>query len=141
MTDKKEHLAILQAIRAGDEDARQELLTQYAPLVVKVASGITGRYIKAGQDEEVSIGLLALNEAIDKYDPTRGASFFSFAHLVISNRLKDYLRSQKTREMPSSALDELASSIDYRQAWQQYRDADLRESRRSEVFQYIQELA
>ncbi len=141
MTDKKEHLAILQAIRAGDEDARQELLAQYAPLVVKVASGITGRYIKAGQDEEVSIGLLALNEAIDKYDPTRGASFFSFAHLVISNRLKDYLRSQKTREMPSSALDELASSIDYRQAWQQYRDADLRESRRSEVFQYIQELA
>lgn len=141
MTEKTEHLAILRAIRAGDDDARQDLLAQYTPLVVKVASGITGRYIEAGRDEEVSIGLLALNEAIDKYDPTRGASFFSFAHLVISNRLKDYLRGKKTRELPASVLDEQASALDYRLAWQQYQEANHRENRRSEVIQYIQELA
>lgn len=141
MTEKTEHLAILRAIRAGDEDARQDLLAQYAPLVVKVASGITGRYIEVGRDEEVSIGLLALNEAIDKYDPSRGASFFSFAHLVISNRLKDYLRAQKTRELPASALAEQASALDYHKAWQQYREANNRENRRSEVIQYIQDLA
>jgi RNA polymerase sigma factor len=141
MPSTNEHLAILRAIQEGDDKARQDLLAQYTPLVVKVASKITGRYIEPGRDEEVSIGLMALNEAIDKYDPSRGASFFSFAHLVISNRIKDYLRSKKTRELPSSALSEQAAVLDYRQSWIDYREADHRENRRSEVAQFIQELA
>lgn len=141
MPSTNEHLAILRAIQEGDDKARQDLLARYTPLVVKVASKITGRYIEPGRDEEVSIGLMALNEAIDKYDPSRGASFFSFAHLVISNRIKDYLRSKKTRELPSSALSEQAAVLDYRQSWIDYREADHRENRRSEVAQFIQELA
>ena len=141
MPNTNEHLAILRAIQEGDDKARQDLIAQYAPLVVKLASKITGRYIEPGRDEEVSIGLMALNEAIDKYDPSRGASFLSFAHLVISNRIKDYLRSRKTRELPSSALSEQAAVLDYRQSWIDYREADHRENRRSEVVQFIQELA
>lgn len=141
MPDTNEHHAILRAIQEGDDEARQKLLAQYTPLVVKVASKFTGRYIEHGLDDEVSVGLMALNEAIDKYDPSRGASFLSFAHLVISNRIKDYLRSKNTRELPSSALAEQAAVLDYRKSWLEYRDADHRENRRSEVAQYIQELA
>ncbi|WP_305217061.1 sigma factor, partial [Klebsiella pneumoniae] len=72
------------------------MLTQFTPLVIKIASGLTGRYMQVGRDEEISVGLLALNEAIDRYDPDKGASFISFASMVISNRLRDYLRSQRS---------------------------------------------
>ncbi len=60
---------------------------------------------------------------------------------MISNRIKDYLRAKNTRELPSSALAEQAAVVDYRESWREYQDADHRENRRSEVVQYIQELA
>jgi len=110
-------------------------------MVIKIASGLTGRYVQVGRDEEISIGLLALNEAIDKYDASRGASFTSFANLVISNRLRDYLRRQKGKELPSSSVSEQLPPLDSRQAWQEYRERDIQENRRSEVLQFIQQLS
>ena len=106
MTDKDNQISTLQAVRAGDTEARQQLLSMYTPMVIRIASGLTGRFMEIGRDEEISIGLLALNEAIDKYDSDRGASFTSFANLVISNRLRDYLRRQKGRELPARAISE-----------------------------------
>lgn len=60
MPDRNEQHAILRAIQAGDDEAHQKLLAQYTPLVVKVASKLTGRYIEQGLDDEASIGLMAL---------------------------------------------------------------------------------
>lgn len=141
MINIEEQHAILLAIHAGNDYARHDLLNSYTPLVINIASKVTGKYIEAGRDEEVSVGLLALNEAIDKFDFTRGGSFFSFAYLVIRNRIKDYLRSRNFRETPAGSLCEWLSAQDYLQAWQQYRDADQQENRRSEVVQYIRDLA
>jgi len=141
MTDNIEHFSTLRASCTDDTLARQRLLEQYTPLVIKVASGLTGRFIQTGRDEEVSIGLLALNEAIDKYDPSRGASFVSFANLVIRNRLRDYLRKQKGKELPSSVVADQLQPLDFRQAWQSFRDRELQEDRRTEVFLFVQQLA
>ncbi len=49
-----------------------------------------------GIDEELSIALMAFNEAIDGYDTSKG-SFLSFAKLVINRRLIDYLRKKTKR--------------------------------------------
>lgn len=141
MTEKIEHLSTLRAIRSGSPEARQDIIKKYTPMVIKIASGLTGRYVQVGRDEEISIGLLALNEAIDKYDASRGASFTSFANLVISNRLRDYLRRQKGKELPSSSVSEQLPPLDSRQAWQEYRERDIQENRRSEVLQFIQQLS
>lgn len=141
MTEKIDHISTLRAIRSGDSVARQQLLTSYTPLVIKIASGLTGRYVEIGRDEEISIGLLALNEAIDKYDASRGASFTSFANLVISNRLRDHLRKQKGKELPSSSVSSLLIPLDSRQAWQEFRDKELQENRRSEVIQFVRQLS
>jgi len=141
VTEKNEHLSTLRAVQSGDNLARQQLLERYTPLVIKVASNLTGRFIEIGRDEEISIGLLALNEAIDKYDPNRGASFLSFANLVISNRLRDYLRRQKGRELPASAVSQQLSPLDSCQAWQEYREREIQENRRSEVVHFAQQLA
>lgn len=67
-----------------------ELIKDYMAFIVKTVSSITGRYVSVENDDELSIALIAFKEAIDKYEESRG-SFSSFAKLVISSRVKNYL--------------------------------------------------
>lgn len=67
-----------------------KLIQDYMAFIVKTVSSITGRYVSVENDDELSIALIAFKEAIDKYEDSRG-SFSSFAKLVISSRVKNYL--------------------------------------------------
>lgn len=67
-----------------------KLIQDYMAFIVKTVSSITGRYVSIENDDELSIALIAFKEAIDKYEESRG-SFSSFAKLVISSRVKNYL--------------------------------------------------
>ncbi|MCL5676542.1 MAG: hypothetical protein M1602_01435 [Firmicutes bacterium] len=71
----------------GDVEARNRLIAKFQPFVLGIASRISGRFVQAGRDDEVSVGLLAFNEAIDSYDPAKGVSFLGFAEIVIRRRL------------------------------------------------------
>ena len=56
---------------------------------------LTARVLKrtvSRSDEEWSIALLAVNEAIDSYEMSRG-KFWNYAAMVIGSRIKDYYRS------------------------------------------------
>ncbi|MCL4319083.1 MAG: RNA polymerase sigma-I factor [Firmicutes bacterium] len=88
--------ALLTLAQEGDENARNQLIDDFTPFVLKVASQSAGRYLTVGQDEEISVALLAFNEAISSYSEGRG-TFLSFARTVISRRLVDYFRRQKSR--------------------------------------------
>lgn len=105
-TEANSAVDLLEPAQRGDEQARNELLDRYTPLVLRVGSQMSGRYLQVGRDEEVSVGLLALNEAIDRFDSVRGAPFGAFAEMVIKRRLIDHYRCQKTqREIPISGLE------------------------------------
>lgn len=67
------------------------------PFVMKVASQKVGRYLRPGSDDEVSVALMAFNEAIDAYVEDRG-SFLSFSQTVIQRRLVDYFRRDRGRQ-------------------------------------------
>lgn len=67
-----------------------QLINEYRGLIVKSISSITGRYVSVENDDEYSIGLMAFVEAVDRYEPHRGA-FSSFAKLVICSRVKNHL--------------------------------------------------
>ena len=67
-----------------------KLIQDYMAFIVKTVSSITVRYVSVENDDELSIALIAFKEAIDKYEESRG-SFSSFAKLVISSRVKNYL--------------------------------------------------
>ncbi|RJQ08736.1 MAG: RNA polymerase sigma-I factor [Bacillota bacterium] len=97
---------LLGRARGGDDAARETLLRRYSPFALKVASRVTGGYVQLGRDDEASVALMAFNEAIDSYDPSRGASFLGFVQAVIRRRLIDYFRQAKAkrREVPMSAL-------------------------------------
>jgi RNA polymerase sigma factor len=141
-------LRLLSPARRGDREAREELLRLFTPLVLRVGAQVSGRYLEVGRDEEVSVGLLALNEAIDRYDPDRGASFASFCEVVIRRRLIDhYRRTKPGREIPLSELEQEddeghpVQKYEVREATDRFRKEEEAAERREEISRYAKRLA
>lgn len=80
------------------------LIEKHMPFIIKSISDVTGRYVSCDNDEELSVGLLGFNEAIERYDNEKG-HFLSYAKLVISSRIKNYLKSENKHQ--HSSLEEL----------------------------------
>ncbi|QNO15723.1 RNA polymerase sigma-I factor [Alkalicella caledoniensis] len=83
-------------------DTRNKIIEKNASLVGSVYYKLTGKDLSISEDE-YSIGLSAIDEAIDKYDKGKGAKFSTFCHTVIRGRLIDYFRKKK-KEIPFSSL-------------------------------------
>ncbi|QZY54241.1 RNA polymerase sigma-I factor [Crassaminicella profunda] len=81
----------LEKVKQGDTEEREKIIKEYIPFIIKTVSDKLNRYIEAENSEELSIGIEAFNEAIDRYEPKRG-NFIGFAELVIKNRIIDELR-------------------------------------------------
>ncbi|HHW18540.1 MAG TPA: RNA polymerase sigma-I factor [Firmicutes bacterium] len=91
--------------RDGDRTAREELIRDYAPFILKTASSLVKRYVAFGKDDEASIAMSAFNEAIDAYASKR-PGFLAFAATVIRRRLVDHFRKAvRHPEIPFSALE------------------------------------
>lgn len=105
--DTSQLYSLLQDAQAGDEQARNQLLELYAPYVLRITSQAARRYIDRERDDEFSIALIAMNEAINSFDLSRRASFLAFAETIIRRRLIDYFRSQRAanRQVPWTQFD------------------------------------
>jgi len=77
-------------IQEGNIQERNSLIKEYIPFIQKNTSSQMGEYVNK-EDDIYSIGLMAFNEAIDKYNHDRG-SFLTFAAIVIRSRTVDYQR-------------------------------------------------
>lgn len=144
---------IISHIQQGQEQQREELIKRYLPFILKVASKTCKRFVRIGVDDEVSIAMIAFNEALDKYDCKQGTSFFSFSEAVIKRRIIDYFRKKQkeTKEITWSALEEQAENqesysnqID-RLTWEKnYADMFERETneiRKLEILEYQKKLS
>ncbi|MFQ9309648.1 MAG: sigma-70 family RNA polymerase sigma factor [Paraclostridium sordellii] len=78
-----------------------EFIKEHIPFIIKTINEITGRYICLDNDEEISIGLLAFDEARQKYDYSKG-HFLPYAKLVIKSRILNYLRKEKNNNLKES---------------------------------------
>ncbi len=81
------------AVQAGNIQLRNEIIDKYRPFIAKSVSSVCKRYINES-DDEFSIGLIAFNEAIDKYSTDKGSSLISFADLIIKRRVIDFIRKE-----------------------------------------------
>jgi len=84
-----------QYLDSRDIDARNELVMQYSPLVKCIALRMRGTYKNYAQlDDVVNQGIIALIDAVEKYDPTRNIKFETFASIKVKGSIIDYIRSQ-----------------------------------------------
>ena len=94
---REEYLA---AAQDGDHAAREEILEANRLFIYKVACRFCRKQLEWGRDDELSVALIAFNEAIDKYLGERKVPFPVFARMVIKHRLIDYFRKgKKTTEI------------------------------------------
>lgn len=77
-----------------NEILKNQIIEEHIPLVIHTISKALGRYVCTYNSMEYSIGLLALDEAINKYEPKKG-SFSNFASMIIRNRVIDEIRKEK----------------------------------------------
>ena len=96
---------VLKDLDISNENADTDyLIDKHMPFIIKSISDTTGRYVSCENDEEISVGMLAFNEAIKRFDNDKG-HFLSFAKLVISSRIKNYLKRENRHR--HSSFDEL----------------------------------
>lgn len=140
---------LLAKAKAGDAGVRDQILRQYLPFVAKSASKASSRYISREEDDEFSIALAAFNEAIDRYDGSRGSSFLGFADTVIRRRLIDYFRSKelRIRDIPMAEF-ELEDEeehpynwIEVRKSLEAYEAQQIEAARREEIERFSAWLA
>ena len=78
-----------------DSGSRDRLILSYAPMVRYIASRkLRELPAHCELDDFASAGLVALMEAIDRFDPARGASFEQYAWTRVAGALVDELRRQ-----------------------------------------------
>jgi RNA polymerase sigma factor for flagellar operon FliA len=94
----------------GDSRSRDRLVLAYAPMVKYLASR-KARELPAHceLDDLVSCGLIAVVEAVDRFDPAKGATFEQYAWTRVAGSIVDELRRQ---DRVSRSSRSLARSID-----------------------------
>lgn len=92
---KDEHAIVRQVtIAQTDSKKADALIRQYLPFIKSETAKFMKRAPVEGQDEELSIAMVAFYESMMAYDKKKGA-FLSLASLTIRNRLIDYYRKEK----------------------------------------------
>lgn len=73
----------------------EQILAEYKPLVKKIALKIISKLPPNIQlDDLLQVGMMALLEAAKNYDPTRGASFTTYAGIRIHGSIIDEIRRE-----------------------------------------------
>ncbi len=130
-------------------DEKDTFIEEYKPFIAAAVEKVTGRYVSYGQDEELSVGLMAFDEAIAHYDREKG-NFLSFAQNIIKRRLIDYYRKEKKHQcvtyISEYSTDEAEGDevfeygIAAEEAQNKYYQEEINQLRRQELMQLKEEL-
>ena len=104
----------------GDEEAREQLIVSHVNLVRYIAAKFKNR----GEplDDLIQVGTIGLIKAIDRFDPSRGLEFTTYATPTIKGEIKRHFRDkgwtirvprrlQELSAKVNSATDELTSRL------------------------------
>ncbi|MGE5632127.1 MAG: RNA polymerase sigma-I factor [Caulobacteraceae bacterium] len=132
------------------KENRSAFIEEYKPFIAASVEKFTGKYVSYGRDDELSIGLMAFDEAILHYDRTKG-NFLSFAKNVIHKRLIDYYRKEKNHQNTTyiseyyTDEDDSENVYDYvvtaEEAQSKYEEQEINQLRRQELVQLKDELS
>ena len=97
-------------IERDDRAARAQLIERFLPL----ARSLARRYQRGSEplDDLVQVASIALVKAIDRYDPSRGYAFSSFAVPTIAGELKRHFRDHTWMVRPPRGIQELTLRVE-----------------------------
>jgi RNA polymerase sigma factor for flagellar operon FliA len=76
-------------------EVRNDIVLQYSGLVKKIVLRFKGSYNNFGQlDDMINQGMIALIDAVEKFNPDLGNKFETFASLKIKGAVIDFMRKQ-----------------------------------------------
>ncbi|NLY18051.1 MAG: RNA polymerase sigma-I factor [Clostridiaceae bacterium] len=76
-----------------DEEKLNDLLVSYKPFIASCTNKVSGKFMRYGSDDELSIAMMAFVQAVMNYIPENG-DFLNYAKVIIRNKVIDYYRSQ-----------------------------------------------
>ncbi len=89
---------------------REAVIIEYSPMVKYVANRIARRLPPHIEVEDlISVGVMGLIDAIEKYDPARGAKFKTYAEFRVRGAILDELRSM---DWVPRSIRQKASQVD-----------------------------
>ncbi|TCS79899.1 RNA polymerase sigma-I factor [Tepidibacillus fermentans] len=91
-------LVLVELAQGGSTTSLDQLIREQQPFIQKTTSHICKRNVQWDQDDELSIALIAFHEAVQKYNPNKGAHFLTFARQVIHQRLIDFFRKEQRHQ-------------------------------------------
>lgn len=93
----------------GDMDAREKLVMSHLNLVRFIAN----RFKNRGEpiDDLIQVGYLGLLKAIDRFDPSRGLEFTTFATPTIMGEIKRHFRDKGWSVRVPRRLQELSAKV------------------------------
>ncbi|PKM82948.1 MAG: RNA polymerase sigma-I factor [Firmicutes bacterium HGW-Firmicutes-14] len=132
---------LLRRIQTGDTQVREDFLSEYMPFVAKTAMNMCKRPLEWENSDELSISLIAFNDAVDTYDLDKKVPFLPYARIVIQNRLKDHFRKEARHNSDCPLETEtfegkLLSPAEVQSAWEDYRNRTIEDERREELEDY-----
>lgn len=128
----------------NNSDEINIFVEEYKPFIAACTQKVVGRYVAYGQDDELSIALMAFVEAIRSYDGSKG-NFLSFSQNVIRRRIIDYYRKEKKHNLVIningySDEEQEETDITIAMSMEEYSKEEISEYRRLELEQLKREL-
>ncbi len=99
----KEQLALMERLKAGDKEARDEFAVCNMRLVLSVVQRFKGR--KENIDDIFQVGCVGLMKAIDNFDMNLGVKFSTYAVPMIIGEIKRFLRDTNSIRVSRSLRD------------------------------------
>lgn len=139
---------LIKQAQQGDEPSRQEIIYNSKFFIEKITSKICKRIVTWNEDE-MSVSLIAFNEAINRYEKSQTDNFYGYAKIIIQSRLIDYFRKEG-RQQAAISLDDVSqimegeeyelSPAEIKQAWVHYHEQQINIERMEEIQIYSAKL-
>ena len=156
---EEKQLQLIQYAQAGDDSAREKLIQEYLTFVRQVASQYCQRLLEWENDDELSVALMAFDEAVSGFDADAGKKFENYVRMVVRSRLVDYYRTEDRHQGQLSLEQDSGDPFDLKQegngsgeaqgrtdlgaqaAWEKYKETREAAARREEMEQFQEALA
>jgi RNA polymerase sigma-B factor len=88
----------------GDRSVRNQLVEAHRGLAASIANDYRGRGVEL--DDLVQIAMLGTLKAVERFDPSRGIPFSSFASRTVNGEIKRYFRDRTWAVRPPRSAQE-----------------------------------